>query len=266
VNDLLVWVDCEMTGLDLGRDALIEVAALVTDPELNVLGEGVDVVIHAEETLLGGMVEIVREMHDKSGLTDAVRASAVTVADAEDMVMTYVTSHVKESRTAPLCGNSIATDRGFLARDMPRFDAHLHYRMIDVSSVPPLVPPDVLRSAAQGPRPPRARRHSREHPGAGVLPAHGVRPPAGAGYRRGQGDRDRGRGGVPHTLTRSPPAGGVWLSWSSAFVAMVAVAQLVEHRVVVPGVVGSSPISHPIRWARWSGVRHLAVGEHVASP
>lgn len=135
MNDLLVWVDCEMTGLDLGKDALIEVAALVTDPELNVLGDGVDVVIHAEESLLGGMVEIVREMHDKSGLTDAVRASTVTVAEAEDMVMSYVTGLVKDPRTAPLCGNSIATDRGFLARDMPRLDAHLHYRMIDVSSI-----------------------------------------------------------------------------------------------------------------------------------
>jgi oligoribonuclease len=124
-----------MTGLDLGKDALIEVAALVTDPELNVLGEGVDVVIHADESMLGDMVEIVREMHDKSGLTDAVRASAVTVAQAEDMIMSYVTRFVPEPRTAPLCGNSIATDRGFLARDMPRFDAYLHYRMIDVSSI-----------------------------------------------------------------------------------------------------------------------------------
>ena len=88
-----------MTGLDLGRDALIEVAALVTDPELNVLGDGVDVVIHADEALLGGMVEIVREMHDKSGLTDAVRASTVSVAEAEDMVMAYVTQFVKEPRT-----------------------------------------------------------------------------------------------------------------------------------------------------------------------
>jgi oligoribonuclease len=135
VNDHLVWVDCEMTGLDLGKDVLIEVAALVTDSELNVLGDGVDVVIHAEEASLGGMVEIVREMHDKSGLTDAVRASSVTVAEAEDMVMTYVTTYVTEPRTAPLCGNSIATDRGFLARDMPALDAHLHYRMIDVSSI-----------------------------------------------------------------------------------------------------------------------------------
>jgi oligoribonuclease len=135
VNDLLVWVDCEMTGLDLGRDVLIEVATLITDADLNLVGEGVDVVIHAEETVLGGMVDIVREMHEKSGLTDAVRASAVTLADAEDMVMSYVTKYVKEPRTAPLCGNSIATDRSFLARDMPRFDSYLHYRMIDVSSI-----------------------------------------------------------------------------------------------------------------------------------
>ena len=135
MNDHLVWVDCEMTGLDLGKDVLIEVAALVTDSELNVLGDGVDVVIHADEASLGGMVEIVREMHDKSGLTDAVRASTVTVAEAEDMVMAYVTTYVTEPRTAPLCGNSIATDRGFLARYMPRFDDYLHYRMIDVSSI-----------------------------------------------------------------------------------------------------------------------------------
>ena len=135
MNEHLVWVDCEMTGLDLERDVLIEVAVLVTDSELNVLGEGVDVVIHAEEAALGGMVEIVREMHDKSGLTDAVRGSQVTLAEAEDFVLTYVRSFVSEPKTAPLCGNSIATDRGFLARHMPTFDNYLHYRMIDVSSI-----------------------------------------------------------------------------------------------------------------------------------
>ncbi|MET7831940.1 oligoribonuclease [Micromonospora sediminicola] len=133
--DLLVWIDCEMTGLDLRRDALIEVAALVTDPDLNVLGEGVDVVIHADDAALKGMPEIVRTMHAKSGLTEEVRRSTVTLAEAEDMVLDYVTSYVKDPRTAPLCGNSIATDRGFLARDMTRLDAHLHYRMIDVSSI-----------------------------------------------------------------------------------------------------------------------------------
>ncbi|WP_088986075.1 oligoribonuclease [Micromonospora chokoriensis] len=135
VADLLVWIDCEMTGLDLGRDKLIEVAALVTDPELNVLGDGVDVVIHADEAALEAMPEVVQTMHAKSGLTDEVRRSAVTLAEAEDRVMEYVTSFVKDPRTAPLCGNSIATDRGFIARDMPRLDAHLHYRMIDVSSI-----------------------------------------------------------------------------------------------------------------------------------
>ncbi|WP_433080240.1 oligoribonuclease [Dactylosporangium sp. CA-052675] len=135
VGDLLVWIDCEMTGLDLGKDALIEVAALVTDPDLNVLGEGVDVVIHADDAALDGMLEVVRDMHAKSGLTEAVRASTVTVAEAEDLIMSYITEHVRDPRTAPLCGNSIATDRGFLARDMPRLDHHLHYRMIDVSSI-----------------------------------------------------------------------------------------------------------------------------------
>ncbi|MEU7612033.1 oligoribonuclease [Micromonospora sp. NPDC049204] len=135
VADLLVWIDCEMTGLDLGRDKLIEVAALVTDPDLNVLGDGVDVVIHADEVALEGMPEIVQTMHAKSGLTEEVRRSAVTLTEAEDLVLDYVRTFVKDPRTAPLCGNSIATDRGFIARDMPRLDAHLHYRMIDVSSI-----------------------------------------------------------------------------------------------------------------------------------
>ncbi|WP_433539117.1 oligoribonuclease [Micromonospora sp. CA-249363] len=124
-----------MTGLDLGSDKLIEVAALVTDPDLNVLGDGVDVVIHADEAALEAMPEIVQTMHAKSGLTEEVRRSAVTLAEAEDRVLEYVSTFVKDPRTAPLCGNSIATDRGFIARDMPRLDAHLHYRMIDVSSI-----------------------------------------------------------------------------------------------------------------------------------
>jgi len=135
VNDHLVWVDCEMTGLDVDRDVLIEVAVLVTDSELNVLGTGVDVVIHADEAALEAMQPVVREMHDRSGLTEAVRASTVTVAEAEQMLLDYVNAHVKEPRPAPLCGNSIATDRSFLARQMPRFDQYLHYRMIDVSSI-----------------------------------------------------------------------------------------------------------------------------------
>jgi oligoribonuclease len=135
VADLLVWIDCEMTGLDLGKDALIEVAALVTDPDLNVLGEGVDLVIHADDASLDAMPEVVRDMHAKSGLTEEVRRSTVTMAEAEAAVLAYIKEFVPNPRSAPLCGNSIATDRGFLARDMRELDDFLHYRMIDVSSI-----------------------------------------------------------------------------------------------------------------------------------
>lgn len=135
VTDRLVWIDCEMTGLDLGKDALIEIAALVTDGELNVLGDGVDLVIHAADTMLDSMIDVVRDMHAQSGLTTAVRASTRSVAEAEQAVLDYVKQWVPEPKTAPLAGNSIATDRGFIARDMPALDAHLHYRMVDVSSV-----------------------------------------------------------------------------------------------------------------------------------
>jgi len=135
VNDRLVWIDCEMTGLDVVNDALIEVAALVTDGELNILGDGVDLVIHASEEALAAMPEVVVNMHAKSGLTAAVRASTVTIEQAQALVLQYVKEHVPEPGTAPLAGNSIGTDRGFLARDMPELDAHLHYRMIDVSSI-----------------------------------------------------------------------------------------------------------------------------------
>jgi oligoribonuclease len=133
--DRLVWIDCEMTGLELGKDALIEIAALVTDADLNVLGEGVDVVIHADDTALDSMPEVVVEMHAKSGLTEEVRRSTVSIADAEAQVLAYIKEWVPDPRTAPLAGNSIATDRGFIARDMPALDNHLHYRMIDVSSI-----------------------------------------------------------------------------------------------------------------------------------
>ena len=135
MTDNLVWIDCEMTGLDLGKDALIEIAVLVTDSELTILDDGLDVVIHAEDEVLDGMPDVVRDMHARSGLTDAVRQSTVTLEDAEKQVLDYVRRHVPEARTAPLCGNSIATDRGYIARDMPALDAHLHYRMVDVSSI-----------------------------------------------------------------------------------------------------------------------------------
>ena len=135
MNDRLVWIDCEMTGLDLRRDALIEIAALVTDGDLRVLGDGVDLVIHADDAALAGMPDIVRDMHARSGLTEEVRRSTITLREAEERVLAYVREHVPDPRTAPLAGNSIATDRGFLSRDMPELDAHLHYRMVDVSSI-----------------------------------------------------------------------------------------------------------------------------------
>jgi len=135
VQDKLVWIDCEMTGLDLDSDKLIEIAALVTDGDLNVLGEGVNVVIGADDEALDAMIPLVRDMHAKSGLTPLVRASTVTLAEAEDQVLAYLREHIANPGTVPLAGNSIATDRGFIARDMPRLDAFLHYRMVDVSSV-----------------------------------------------------------------------------------------------------------------------------------
>ena len=135
MSDRLVWIDCEMTGLDLGTDLLIEVAALVTDSELNILGDGVDVVIGATAEQLERMPPVVREMHATSGLTDEVLASTVTVREAEELVLAYLREWIPEPKKAPLCGNSIGTDRGFLTRDMAELDAHLHYRMVDVSSV-----------------------------------------------------------------------------------------------------------------------------------
>jgi oligoribonuclease len=134
MTDRLVWIDCEMTGLDLARDALIEIACLVTDGDLTVLDEGIDLVIKPPAEALDHMLDVVREMHTASGLLDEL-ASGVTLAEAQDQVLGYVRGHVPEPGKVPLCGNSIATDRSFIARDMPMLDAYLHYRMVDVSSI-----------------------------------------------------------------------------------------------------------------------------------
>ena len=134
MTDRLVWIDCEMTGLDLARDALIEIACLVTDGDLAVLDDGVDLVIKPPAEALDQMADVVRQMHTASGLL-AELATGVTLAEAQDQVLSYVRGHVTEPRKVPLCGNSIATDRSFLARDMPELDAYLHYRMVDVSSI-----------------------------------------------------------------------------------------------------------------------------------
>lgn len=123
-----------MTGLDLASDALVEIACIVTDAELNPLDDGIDVVIKPPAEALDGMLPVVRDMHTSSGLLTEL-ASGVTLAEAQELVLAYVRLHVPESRRVPLCGNSIATDRSFIARDMPELDTFLHYRMIDVSSV-----------------------------------------------------------------------------------------------------------------------------------
>lgn len=132
--DRLVWIDCEMTGLDPSVDALIEVAALVTDIELTVLGEGVQVVVRPPETALNQMGDFVREMHVASGLLDQLEAG-VTLEQASDQVLAYVRHWVPEANKAPLAGNTVSTDRIFLARDMPELEQHLHYRIVDVSSI-----------------------------------------------------------------------------------------------------------------------------------
>jgi len=134
MNDRLVWIDCEMTGLDLRRDALVEVAALVTDSKLEVQGEGIEVVIRPPQHALDSMDEVVRQMHISSGLLDELDRG-VTPAEAEQMVLAYVRRWVPEPGKAPLAGNTVATDRGFLARDMPRLESYLHYRIVDVSSI-----------------------------------------------------------------------------------------------------------------------------------
>ncbi|RYE74668.1 MAG: oligoribonuclease [Myxococcales bacterium] len=134
MSDRLVWIDCEMTGLDLGADALIEVAALVTDFDLNVLGDGVDVLIKPPAEAIAQMNDFVRDMHTKSGLLEELE-QGVTLAEAEEQVLAYIREHCAADSRPPLAGNTVATDRSFLARDMTDLEAFLHYRIVDVSSI-----------------------------------------------------------------------------------------------------------------------------------
>ena len=133
----LVWIDCEMTGLDTATDALVEVACLVTDAELNILGDGVSVVIRPTQEALDAMGDFVRGMHEKSGLLPLL-ATGADMAAAEQAVLAYVQEHVPAGK-APLAGNTVGMDKAFLERDMPELMAHLHYRVVDVSSIKELV-------------------------------------------------------------------------------------------------------------------------------
>lgn len=134
-DDRLVWIDLEMTGLDVDKHVIVEVAALITDAHLNILGEGVDLVVHTSEDNLAHMDDFVTKMHATSGLTEQIRSSTVTIDEAEDAVLALIAEHCHPEHPAPLAGNSIATDRAFIRKEMPRLDAALHYRMVDVSSV-----------------------------------------------------------------------------------------------------------------------------------
>jgi oligoribonuclease len=135
VSEALVWIDCEMTGLNSAVDVLVEVAVVLTDSELNILDDGLDLLIMTDPDKLASMEEVVREMHQTSGLLEALAGATLTVEEAETRLLDYIKRWVPDRRKSPLCGNSIATDRTFIARYMPRLDDHLHYRMIDVSSI-----------------------------------------------------------------------------------------------------------------------------------
>lgn len=152
---MLVWMDLEMTGLDHTRDVIVEIATLVTDDELEIIAEGPDLVVHQSDETLAAMDPFVVDMHTRSGLLDQIRSSTVTLDEAGAATLAFIQEHCPVERTVPLCGNSIGTDRRFLAAYLPAIEEYLHYRSVDVSSVKELVRrwyPDVLsqRTRKQG--------------------------------------------------------------------------------------------------------------------
>ena len=172
-DDQLVWVDLEMTGLEVEKHTIVEIACIVTDSNLELLDEGIDIVIHADADALANMDDFVRKMHTKSGLLPAISASTVSVADAQARTLEYLRQYVPTAGTAPLCGNSIGTDRRFLDRYMNELDTYLHYRSVDVSSLKELCrrwyPDDLSEAAGEVGATPRARRHPRVDRRAPVL-------------------------------------------------------------------------------------------------
>ena len=142
-------MDLEMTGLEPQRHVIVEIATVVTDDQLNIVAEGPDLVIHATPEQLEQMGDYVTEMHARSGLLDAVKASTVSVTDAEAQTLAFLKSHIDEEGSVPLCGNSIGTDRRFLQEYMPNLESFFHYRNVDVSTIKELARrwnPEVLES------------------------------------------------------------------------------------------------------------------------
>ena len=136
---MLVWIDLEMTGLEPGRNVIVEIATIVTDDDLNIVAEGPDLVVHQPEEALALMDQVVIDMHTKSGLLDQIRASTIALEEAGAQTLAFIKEHAPEARKVPLCGNSIGMDRRFLAAYLPEIENHLHYRSVDVSSVKELV-------------------------------------------------------------------------------------------------------------------------------
>jgi oligoribonuclease len=147
---VLVWMDLEMTGLDIARHVIVEVATLVTDDDLAIVAEGPDLVVSATPDQLAGMDDFVRDMHTKSGLLEQITASTVSLEEAGAATLEFIRTHVKKARTVPLAGNSIGTDRRFLAAQLPEIEEYLHYRSVDVSTVKELARrwyPEVMAGA-----------------------------------------------------------------------------------------------------------------------
>ena len=276
VNERLVWIDCEMTGLDLVADALIEVAALVTDFDLNVLGDGIDIVIKPPAEALDQMIPFVRAMHENSGLLDELD-DGVTLAEAEEQVLAYIRSTARR-RQPPAAGRQHGrrpTGPSSPAT-CPTLDAFLHYRIVDVSSIKELsrrwFPTGLLRRAGQARQPPRAGRHPGEHRGAALLPRGGLRAAPRARTRRRARAIALRHGGSLTGLPEPAPDSDDSARFRLHSLAgprhhrdrLVGIAQLVERRVVVADVAGSSPVTHPSTPATAARARPIASGSPPA--
>ena len=203
-DDRLVWLDLEMTGLDIRRHVIVEIAALVTNSALEPLDAGIDVIVHQPPEALAEMDDYVRAMHTKSALIPAIEASTTTLADAGAQVLEYIRTHVPEPGTAPMCGNSIGVDRRFLDAQLPELDQYLHYRSIDVSSFKELCrrwyPDGVQEATRQDGEAPRARRRR------GVDRRDALLPRGDAATDADDAEPVRPRGRARHLAASSPSA------------------------------------------------------------